>query len=283
MSSLGDIIVQILSQASILRDFKGKITDIKTLIDPEQKHTQHDDMWDSDADLAWKYWVADHEEELKSLGAEKGLDGLFPKELIDSIVSLSGDSYLDRAHDLVTNKIDSAPSKNQNTSNEEMIISSAYPKSSHFAHKIVSVAKNIGANPFDLANLINFETAGSFKASTVNSLGYTGLIQFGNSAASDLGTTTSHLRGLPEEEQMEYVEDYLNLSHKRRGANYSRPEELFMAVFYPSSIDKSTGKIQPGYKFPQKVIDANNGIDTPQEYVRRALKNAKINSSGNIL
>jgi hypothetical protein len=149
-------------------------------------------------------------------------------------------------------------------------ISSAYPKSASFAGEIVNVARSIGTNPYWLANLINFESAGTFSPSITNSLGYTGLIQFGTGASQDLGVTTAYLRSLSAKDQMKYVQKYFELPHKRRGSDYSNPMDLYMAVFYPLGVGK------PNYRFPQNVIDANNGIDTPIEYTRRANSSAKL-------
>jgi hypothetical protein len=149
-------------------------------------------------------------------------------------------------------------------------ISDAYPKASSFANKIVRVAKNIGTHPYWLANLINFESAGTFDPSITNSLGYTGLIQFGKSASKDLGTSTDYLRSLSAEDQMDWVQKYFELPHKRRGSDYSSPMDLYMAVFYPLGIGN------PNYQFPPNVVRANNGIDTPMEYTIRANRNAKL-------
>jgi len=156
-------------------------------------------------------------------------------------------------------------------------IARAYPKAKPFAKDIVRVARNLGIpDPGWLANLIRFESAGTFSAAITNSLGYTGLIQFGRSASQDLGTSTSYLRGLTEKEQMEWVEKYFNLPHKRRNSKYQDPASMYMAVFYPASIDKKTGQLKEGYTFPANVIAANNGIDTPWEYTRRANRGAKL-------
>lgn len=149
-------------------------------------------------------------------------------------------------------------------------ISEAYPKASGFADKIVQVANNIGTHPYWLANLINFESAGTFSPSIKNSYGYVGLIQFGTSASKDLGTTTDYLRTLSAREQMNWVQKYFELPHKRRGSDYSTPMDLYMAVFYPLAIGK------PDYRFPDNVVRANNGIDTPLEYTIRANRNAKL-------
>ncbi len=149
-------------------------------------------------------------------------------------------------------------------------IADAYPKASGFADKIVQVANNIGTHPYWLANLINFESAGTFSPSIKNSLGYVGLIQFGASASRDLGTTTDYLRSLSAVDQMDWVQKYFELPHKRRGSDYSNPIDLYMAVFYPLGVGN------PDYQFPNNVVLANNGIDTPREYALRANRNAKL-------
>jgi hypothetical protein len=145
-------------------------------------------------------------------------------------------------------------------------IESAYGISSALARKIVTVSNRLGlADAGWLANLINFESAGTFDPSITNSLGYTGLIQFGTAAASDLGTTTGALRGMGATAQMDYVYEYL-----RRRLPIENTVDLYMAVFYPVSMG------DPDYRFPSRVIAANNGIDTPREYARRANQNAEL-------
>ena len=125
-----------------------------------------------------------------------------------------------------------------------------------------------------MANLINFETATTFSPTIVNELGYTGLIQFGTkgeyAVIKDLGITKEQLLAMSADEQMEQVEKYFQLPHKRLGSDYSNPIDLYMAVFYPSYIG------QPDRRFPNNVIAANNGIDTPREYARRANRAAKL-------
>jgi hypothetical protein len=148
-------------------------------------------------------------------------------------------------------------------------IARAYPQAGQaLSEKIVEVSGRLGIpDPGWLANLINFESAGTFSPAETNSFGYTGLIQFGTAAASDLGTTTTALRGMSAIAQMDYVERYLNM-WKSKG--FSNPTDLYMAVFYPESIGN------PDYQFPAKVVAANNGISNPREYTERANKNAKL-------
>lgn len=84
--------------------------------------------------------------------------------------------------------------------------------------KIVEISKRLMCNPNFLTSAIALETGGTFNPSIVNSLGYTGLIQIGTLAASDIngrkktnitagkGGTLSKMSIL---EQLTYVEYYL--------------------------------------------------------------------------
>ena len=147
-------------------------------------------------------------------------------------------------------------------------IARAYPKSSPIAARIVEVANNVGTNPYWLANLINFESAGTFSSSVQNPTSRaTGLIQFMPKTARGMGTTVEQLAQMSPLAQMDWVEAYLS-RYKSKGLN--NPTDIYMAVFYPVSIGN------PEYKFPEYVSRANNGIDTPLEYTRRANKNAKL-------
>lgn len=166
-------------------------------------------------------------------------------------------------------------------------ITTHYPKvEADFANKIVEVANNLGTNAYWLANLINFETAASFNPAIQNSLGYTGLIQFGDGAATDLGTTTSHLKTLSAIEQMDFVQKYFELPHKRKGSNYGTPADLYMAVFYPAAVGKSLDfniaehwaskdkRGRPASYFSSAAV--NPGIVTVRDYVTKANNNAKL-------
>jgi len=77
-----------------------------------------------------------------------------------------------------------------------------------FIEKVKQVAASLKFNPVDLLAFMNLESARTFDPAITNNLGYTGLIQFGAAAASDLGTTTAALRQLSRVQQMDYVETY---------------------------------------------------------------------------
>ena len=141
--------------------------------------------------------------------------------------------------------------------------------------KMKQIADSYGF-PFEwLANLINFESAGTFNPSIENSLGYVGLIQFGNSAASFLGVSKDELKRMNFSKQLDYVDRYIfevlknkNVitdSSKTVGRNFTQTD-LFMAIFYPAAVGKSN------YVFPDSVQTANNGIKTPLDYTARAVK-----------
>jgi murein DD-endopeptidase MepM/ murein hydrolase activator NlpD len=75
-----------------------------------------------------------------------------------------------------------------------------------FRKELHRVAKSLGTPTQWLADAMAFETGGTFAASITNSLGYTGLIQFGEEAVKDVGTTQSALR------QMSNTENSLSMS-----------------------------------------------------------------------
>ena len=138
-----------------------------------------------------------------------------------------------------------------------------------------NVSRSLGV-PFTwLSNLINHETAGTFNPAIRNNLGYTGLLQFGSSAADSLDTTSQKLKGMSFQSQLVYVEKYLRKVLKSKGLigkdDKAKPnlkkEDFFMSVFYPKAVGN------PDYVFPPNVQKAN-GLSTPREYVAAVAKSA---------
>lgn len=153
-----------------------------------------------------------------------------------------------------------------------------YPMTKSDVKRLESVAHKYGFRPEWLANLINFESAGTFNPAIKNSIGATGLIQFLKSTAEYLQTSTSELAKMSFDEQMDYVDKYLYNYFKGVGANRGlfnkdtgkvtskfTQADLFMIIFYPAA----TGN--PKFEFPPAVSAANNGIKYPTDYVRYAL------------
>jgi hypothetical protein len=175
-------------------------------------------------------------------------------------------------------------------SNAKDIIA-AYPNSKPIADDIVALAKKLGMPDAGwLANLINFESGGTFSPSIRNPhSGATGLIQFMPSTAKGMGTTTDTLASMSAKEQMKYVERYL-LRKKRNADSYKQPTDAYMAVFYPVAMGKGkdfsiaehyasqraakdTEAYQRHYDY---VVRINGGIVTAGDYAEKANRNARL-------
>lgn len=149
------------------------------------------------------------------------------------------------------------------------------------AEKFGALAGKFGIPPEWLANLVNYESAGTFNPAIRNSIGATGLIQFLPSTAQKLGTTTAQLATMSFQQQLTYVEKYLtsflqSLGVKRgvfdkatgKVTKKFTQTDLFMMIFYPDAVGK------PGYLFPAAVSLANAGIKQPLDYAKKALSAA---------
>lgn len=111
--------------------------------------------------------------------------------------------------------------------------------SSAFIDKVIKISKNLNVNPNWTMALIHFESAGTFSPSITNSMGYTGLIQFGAAAAKDLGTTTAALRAMSAVQQLDYVEKYYKLWYKRLGISKADSfVDMYLITFFPAAVNK---------------------------------------------
>lgn len=78
-----------------------------------------------------------------------------------------------------------------------------------FLREVEGVAQRVGAQPEHLMAAMSFETGGSFASDVQNPRSSaTGLIQFMDSTAKGLGTSTSALAQMTPTEQLQYVEKY---------------------------------------------------------------------------
>lgn len=109
----------------------------------------------------------------------------------------------------------------------------------------------------DVFRVIEFETAGSWSPAIKNpGSTATGLIQFLESTAKGLGTTTADLAGMTRAQQMEYVGKYLE-PYKGRIKNFG---DLYMAVHYPKAIGQSETYVM--YSQGSAEYAANKNLDT---------------------
>lgn len=128
---------------------------------------------------------------------------------------------------------------------------------------IRQVAQEVGTQPEWLDALIKFETAGTYDPKVKNpNSSARGLIQFIDSTAqSEFGMRDSlHLvntyptfKSQMENAVLPYLKKYAPLDTKQK---------LFMAVFYPAYMNTA-----PDTMFPERVRNANPGIDTPADYI----------------
>jgi hypothetical protein len=161
------------------------------------------------------------------------------------------------------------------TAAETATIAAAYPKMATYADEIVRVAAGLGIRPAWLANVINFESGGDPKAK--NPSGATGLIQFMDATARELGTTTSALAGMSGRDQMLFVERYFRLSRIPKPLRSQL--DVMMAVYYPYAIGRGTEYVigsERGADYVAKVQAANPGIKTTGDYYRLAVRNARL-------
>ncbi len=149
-------------------------------------------------------------------------------------------------------------------------IAEAYGISSELADLVVSTAAAVQADPGHLAALINYETAGTWSPSVKNpNSSATGLIQFLESTAQDLGTSTAQLATMTAVEQMAYVQAYLVGKAKTYGP-LSIESDLYMSVFYPKAIGKGLD-----YEFNSSVT-AVNASNTTRDYFDAVNRKRKL-------
>ena len=99
------------------------------------------------------------------------------------------------------------------------------------AAAINRVANKYGMPGQWLADVIAYESAGTFSPTIDNGMGFSGLIQFGDAILQDLGITRAQLNSMTAVEQMKYVDQYLGLRLRQSGVKaYKGPEWLVAGI-----------------------------------------------------
>jgi hypothetical protein len=146
------------------------------------------------------------------------------------------------------------------------------------ADKIKEIAQKIGTRPEWLDALINFETAGTYSPKIKNPYSSArGLIQITDAAAQNIFRASGSLELVNKYPDFYSQMDNVVLPyflHRKRYYNNNRPfdtkQSLFMAVFYPTYINKPVNT-----QFPDSVKNVNPGIDTIGDYITKV--NSRIN------
>ena len=125
-----------------------------------------------------------------------------------------------------------------------------------FLGAVETTSQNLGINSADLLTAISFETVGTFRPDIKNpGSTATGLIQFLESTAKGLGTTTAELAQMDRTQQMEYVEKYLR-PFKGRMKNLG---DVYMAIHWPGGVGKDDNYVM--YREGSENYDKNRGLD----------------------
>lgn len=131
-----------------------------------------------------------------------------------------------------------------------------------FLNKVKEIAKRLNCNYRDLLGVMNSESGINAKAKNPNSSA-TGLIQFMESTAKSLGTSTSALAAMSPVEQLDYVEKYLQRAKKTAGFAQNDKlsgGQLYALVFLPARAHRevlaSSG---------ENYYGANRGLDTNKD------------------
>ncbi|MFB2120052.1 transglycosylase SLT domain-containing protein [Parapedobacter sp. 2B3] len=115
-------------------------------------------------------------------------------------------------------------------------------------------ASNLGIRAEWLADIIYLESGFNPNAKNPNGSA-SGLIQFIESTAKELGTTTAAIRQMTNVQQLPYVEKYFSNWFSRLG----KPKdgfELYVLVFYPAWFNKPDES-----RLPDNAYKANRSID----------------------
>ena len=129
--------------------------------------------------------------------------------------------------------------------------------------RIDAISQRLNCNPDDLKAVIYSESGGDPKAR--NASGATGLIQFLRDTARDLGTSTDALAKMSAEQQLVYVEKYLQ---RAKGQAKFAPDhklssgELYALVFMPAKAKQEVLCSAGSKAYTQnKGLDRSNNRD----------------------
>lgn len=128
-----------------------------------------------------------------------------------------------------------------------------------FAQKVEDISAQLGINPDWLMLVMYFESGLNPKAVNRTS-GATGLIQFMPTTARNMGTSTEALALMDGIAQLDYVYQYL-APYKNRMSSFV---DVYLSVFYPSAVGKSSDYILggAGTAISRKIAEQNRIFDT---------------------
>lgn len=149
-----------------------------------------------------------------------------------------------------------------------------------FRAKVIEISRNLAVDPNWLMAVIGFETGYTFSPAVRNpSSSATGLIQFVQSTAIGLGTTTARLARMTAVEQLDYVERYYDAIPSSRIRSLG---DAYLAVLFPPGIGRPDTYVmwQRDSGPYQREYAANSGLDREKKgYITRGDAVAVVNRS----
>src|SRR5690625_4430270 len=134
--------------------------------------------------------------------------------------------------------------------------------SPEFRAKVREIAARQSLDPNWYMAVMAFETGGAFKSYTRNPRSSaTGLIQFIESTARGMGTSTRALSNMSEIEQLDWVEKYFD-QYKNRIRDI---DDMYMAVFWPAAISKPSDFVLIDREIQPNTYNANSELDKNQD------------------
>jgi hypothetical protein len=115
----------------------------------------------------------------------------------------------------------------------------------------------MGAKPVEMLALMMFESG--ISPSKPNGLGYYGLIQFGDAAATTIGTTTAKLRVMSRVQQMQYVDKYFTYWIKHTGVKPPITlSQMYCMTGYPAYTNYPATAVLASRNGPRIKLWTNN-------------------------
>jgi len=120
-----------------------------------------------------------------------------------------------------------------------------------FGNKVILIAQLLDISPNSLMFVMNNESGLDHTIKNPNGSA-TGLIQFTEATAKNLGTTTAALKAMTNVQQLDYVWKYL----QQWKSEIKDTGSLYLSIFYPAALFKENS-----YQFPKWVVQANPIFD----------------------
>ena len=170
-----------------------------------------------------------------------------------------------------------------------------WSKDLEFINKVKDVCKGLGCNYIDLLCCMQFESGMNPAQPNLGGGSATGLIQFIESTAKTLGTTTAYLRTLTRVQQMDWVEKYFKNTRISKVPNPAL-SDVYMCILGPAYCGQPDST--PVYSKPSPNYYGNSGLDvngdgtitkaeatakgpaTKRAYVMQQLVNAGVEKPG---